>query len=45
MSRVAPTRTQQAVIVVITMFAVRALLGEEVAGFMDGLVFGFTNGV
>lgn len=45
MSRVAPSRTQQVVIVVITMFAVRALLGEEVAGFVDGLVLGFTDGV
>lgn len=45
MSRAAPTRTQQVIIVVITMFAVRALLGEEIAGFMDGLVLGFNDGI
>ncbi|WP_292059299.1 hypothetical protein [Brevundimonas sp. UBA5936] len=45
MARVAPTRIQQVIIVVITMFAVRALLGEEIAGFTDGLVLGFTDGV
>lgn len=30
---------------VITMLAVRALFGEQIAGFMDGLYVGFTDGV
>jgi len=34
-----------AVLVVLSFFAIRAVAGEPVHGFVDGMVAGFTDGV
>lgn len=33
-----------AVLAVLSFLAVRAVAGDEIKGFMDGMVAGFTNG-
>jgi hypothetical protein len=38
-------RLRSLLVMVITMLAVRAVFGEEIAGFMDGLYIGFTDGI
>ena len=44
MNRALP-RYQQILIFTVTVFAVRAFLGDSIGGFVDGLVAGFTNGI
>ncbi len=45
MSRTKPSRFQQIATILIIAFAVRALLGDEIGAFMDGMIIGFTDGI
>ena len=45
MSRTTPSRFQQIGIILLVAFAMRALLGDAIGGFLDGMIIGFTDGI
>lgn len=45
MSRTKLSRFEQIGVILITAFALRALVGDEIGAFMDGMVIGFTDGI
>ena len=45
MTRLKSNRIAMVMLVVLSVFATRALVGDEINGFVDGLVVGFTDNV
>ena len=41
----AVSRSREIFTIIIIAMAVKALLGDEIGGFMDGLIIGFTDGI
>lgn len=45
MSRTKPSRSQQVVIILLGALVFRALFGDAIGAFMDGMYIGFTDGI